>query len=216
MQSEAFSPFQLLASQLIEYLPRSSDGSHDLSHIHRVWTNVRRIQAEEGGDLKALLAATLLHDCVEVEKDSPLRTQASTLSSERAALILAALGWPVDTVMLVAGAIKAHSFSAGIEPKTLEAKILQDADRLDAIGMIGVARCFYVSGRLGRELYDFTNPSADGRDFDDKRFAIEHFHTKLLKLGSGFRTEAGARMATIRQERLESFLAAFMDEIQAG
>lgn len=214
MSNHAFAPFQSLANDLIAYLPGdNSDGSHDLSHIHRVWKNVCRIQAVDGGDLKVLLAATILHDCVVVEKDSPLRSQASTISSQKAASILESMAWPTSEIELVAGAIKAHSFSAGIEPETLEAKILQDADRLDAIGMVGVARCFYVSGRLGRTLYDFENPTAAGREFDDKTFAIEHFHTKLLKLNSGFRTGEGSRLAQQRHARLESFLTEFMDEI---
>lgn len=214
MNNHAFAPFQALANDLIAYLPGdNSDGSHDLSHIHRVWKNVCRIQAVDGGDLKVLLAATILHDCVEVEKDSPLRSQASTLSSQKAASILDSMSWTTSEIELAAGAIKSHSFSAGIEPETLEAKILQDADRLDAIGMVGVARCFYVSGRLGRALYDFENPTAAGREFDDKTFAIEHFHTKLLKLNSGFRTGEGSRLAQQRHARLESFLTEFMDEI---
>jgi len=214
LNNHAFAPFQALANDLIAYLPGdNSDGSHDLSHIHRVWKNVCRIQAVDGGDLKVLLAATILHDCVEVEKDSPLRSQASTLSSQKAASILDSMSWTTSEIELAAGAIKSHSFSAGIEPETLEAKILQDADRLDAIGMVGVARCFYVSGRLGRALYDFENPTAAGREFDDKTFAIEHFHTKLLKLNSGFRTGEGSRLAQQRHARLESFLTEFMDEI---
>ena len=88
MLEEPFFPYQSLASDLLAFLPEdSTDGSHDLSHIHRVWMNVRRLQDKEGGDLEALLAATLLHDCVAVEKNSPLRSQASTLSANKAASI---------------------------------------------------------------------------------------------------------------------------------
>ncbi|WP_158894702.1 MULTISPECIES: HD domain-containing protein [unclassified Pseudomonas] len=216
MVAEPFFPFQSLAHDLIAFLPNdSTDGSHDLSHIHRVWINVRRLQEKEGGDLEVLLAATILHDCVAVEKDSPLRSQASSLSAEKAASILGAMGWPGNKVEKIAHAMKTHSFSAGFEPLTIEAKILQDSDRLDAIGMVGIARCFYVSGRMGSALYDFTNPEAIGRDYQDKRFIIEHFHTKLLKLASGFQTAEGARMAAARHARLTSFLESFMEEIGA-
>lgn len=214
MPTSPFAPYQSLATDLLALLPdHTTDGSHDLSHIHRVWTNVQRIQQHEGGDLEVLLAATLLHDCVAVEKDSPLRAQASTLSAEKAASILTHRGWAPDRVAAVAHAVKTHSFSAGFEPQTLEAKILQDSDRLDAIGMVGVARCFYVSGRMGSALYDFTNPTAAGRGYEDTQFAIEHFHTKLLNLASGFQTGEGARLAAVRHARLVSFLADFMDEI---
>lgn len=106
-------------------------------------------------------------------------------------------------------------FSAGVEPLTLEARILQDSDRLDAIGMIGVARCFYIAGRMGSALYDITNPTAIGRPYQDKRFTIEHFHTKLLSLASGFQTVEGARLAAVRHARLKDFLDGFMEEIGA-
>ncbi|WP_210711591.1 HD domain-containing protein [Pseudomonas sp. MWU349] len=216
MLEEPFFPYQSLASDLLAFLPEdSTDGSHDLSHIHRVWMNVRRLQDKEGGDLEALLAATLLHDCVAVEKNSPLRSQASTLSANKAASILQRMGWPAPRVELVAHAVQAHSFSAGVEPLTLEARILQDSDRLDAIGMIGVARCFYIAGRMGSALYDITNPTAIGRPYQDKRFTIEHFHTKLLSLASGFQTVEGARLAAVRHARLKDFLDGFMEEIGA-
>lgn len=216
MPNPPFFPYQCLANDLLTFLPdNSTDGSHDLSHIHRVWSNARRIQRAEGGDLEVLVAATILHDCVAVEKSSPLRAQASTLSADKATTILVGMGWNLARVAAVAHAVKTHSFSAGLAPSTLEAKILQDSDRLDAIGMVGVARCFYVSGRMGSALYDFTNPTAAGRDYQDKCFTLEHFHTKLLTLASGFQTAEGARLAAVRHARLESFLTAFMDEIGA-
>ncbi|MFK3818906.1 HD domain-containing protein [Pseudomonas sp. NPDC089407] len=217
MTSEAFAPFQRLAAELLKHLPPDlNDGSHNLAHIHRVWANAQRIQRAEGGNLQVLLAATVLHDCVAVEKNSPLRGQASTLSADKATAILADMGWPLMRVQQVAHAVKAHSYSAGFEPQTLEARILQDSDRLDAIGAVGIARCFYVSGRMGSALYDFENPAARGRGFQDTAYAIEHFHTKLLKLASGFKTREGARLAGERHARLEVFLAGFMDEVGAS
>lgn len=153
MASAPFFPLQALAAQLLSYLPADgNDGSHDLAHLQRVWRNVQRIQAKEGGDLDVLLAATVLHDCVAVEKNSPLRAQASTLSAERAAAILADMGWPLPRIEQVAHAVMTHSYSAGLPPQSLEAKILQDSDRLDAIGAVGIARCFYVAGRTGSAL----------------------------------------------------------------
>ncbi|MDH0645734.1 HD domain-containing protein [Pseudomonas sp. GD03858] len=217
MTHTPFSPLQPLADRLLACLPAApGDGSHDLSHLHRVWANVRRIQAWEGGDLEVLLAATVLHDCVAVEKNSPLRTQASSLCADKAAEILSAMGWPAPRIEQVAHAVKTHSYSAGFAPQTLEAKILQDSDRLDAIGAVGIARCFYVSGRLGSALYDRDNPGAQGRDYQDNTFAIEHFHAKLLKLASGLQTREGARLAAIRHARLASFVDDFMDEIGAA
>lgn len=217
MTTEAFAPFQRLAADLLKHLPADHpDGSHDLSHIHRVWVNAQRIQRVEGGDLEVLLATALLHDCVAVEKNSPLRGQASTLSAQKATSILADMGWSAQRIDQVAHAVKTHSYSAGIEPLTLEARVLQDSDRLDAIGAVGIARCFYVSGRMGSALYDFENPAALGREYQDATYAIEHFHTKLLKLASGFKTREGARLAAERHARLEAYLVDFMDEVGAG
>lgn len=214
MTDIAFAPFQTLAATLIaRAIEDSGDGSHDHSHLRRVWKNAAAIRAEDGGDAEVLLAATILHDCVHVDKDSPLRAQASRLSAEKASRVLTELGWREDKIRAVAHAVEAHSFSANVTPLTLEAKALQDADRLDAIGMVGAARCFYVSGRMNRALYDANDPHAQDRPYDDMRFALDHFHTKLLKLATGFRTTAGARLARQRHERLQRFLDEFSDEI---
>jgi uncharacterized protein len=216
MTTAAFAPFQELARTLLEHAfdgNGNGDGSHDTSHLQRVWKNAAAIHAEEGGDAQVLFAATLLHDCVAVEKDSPLRAQASRLSAEKAVRVLASLGWPRAQIQAAAHAIEAHSFSAGVAPATLEAKALQDADRLDAIGMLGVARCFYVAGRLGRALYDPADPHAAHRPLDDTRYTLDHFHTKLLKLASGFQTATGARLAALRHARLQRFVDEFADEI---
>ncbi|PDT17607.1 phosphohydrolase [Rhizobium sp. J15] len=211
--AEAFSPHETLAAALVPHAAEGDDGSHDLAHILRVFKNAMRIHAGEGGDGRVLAASVLLHDCVAVEKNSPLRARASTLAAEKASAILAELGWSSRDVDAVAHAITAHSFSAGVAPQTLEAKILQDADRLDAIGMVGAARCFYIGGRLGSGLYDPFDPAAANRPLDDKRYAIDHFQTKLFKLAEGFQTETGRRLAAARDKSLRDFLSAFMDEI---
>ena len=211
--AEAFSPHETLAAALVPHAAEGDDGSHDLAHILRVFKNAMRIHAGEGGDGRVLAASVLLHDCVAVEKNSPLRARASTLAAEKASAILAELGWSSRDVDAVAHAITAHSFSAGVAPQTLEAKILQDADRLDAIGMVGAARCFYIGGRLGSGLYDPFDPAAANRPLDDKRYTIDHFQTKLFKLAEGFQTETGRRLAAARDKSLRDFLSAFMDEI---
>jgi uncharacterized protein len=211
-----FAPQEELADALLPHaLENEGDGSHDIAHLLRVWNNARAIHAEEGGDIEILLAATILHDCVAVEKGSPLRAQASGLAAVKASAVLKERGWSEAKVLAVAHAIEAHSFSADITPATTEAKILQDADRLDAIGMIGAARCFYVAGRLGRSLHHPVDPQAHARPRDDAQFAVDHFHSKLLTLSARFQTKAGARMAAVRHARLERFLTELMDEIGA-
>lgn len=214
MNNFAFSPLAELATELLPHaLEPSEDGAHDLSHLQRVWHNVRTLQAEEGGDLEVLLASVLLHDCVAVEKNSPLRSQASRLAAEKASTVLANLNWPEARIDAVIHAIEAHSFSANITPTTLEARLMQDADRLDSLGMLGVARTFYIAGRMGSALYDPQDPEARERDYDDKRFCLDHFQTKLLHLADGFQTVAGQRLALIRHQRLKGFMEQFKEEI---
>jgi uncharacterized protein len=216
MTALSFAPFQSLADLLIPHtVAERLDGSHDVSHLHRVWSNVCAIRDKEGGDHQILLAATLLHDCVSVEKNSPFRSSASRLAAAKATELLAEMGWDEERTQAVAHAIESHSYSADITPTSLEAKILQDADRLDALGMVGVARLFYVSGRMGSHLYDPADPQAQQRDLDDKRFAVDHFTTKIFTLAQGFQTATGRHMAQVRHARAERFLIEFMEEIGA-
>lgn len=209
----SFAPYEALAARVLPHVDGGDDGSHDLSHLGRVWANMRAIHAIEGGDADILAAATLLHDCVAVEKNAPNRADASRLAAERAEQVLADLGWAPARCAAVGHAIHAHSFSAQLTPNTLEAQILQDADRLDAIGAIGVARCFYVAGRMGSQLYDPQDVSGAQRALNDRQFALDHFTTKLLRLSDGFQTATGRAMAQQRHDRLLAFRQAMLDEI---
>ena len=211
-----FAPYQSIATALAPHaLEPTGDAAHDASHLLRVWQNVQTISRTEGGDGAILAAATLLHDCVSVPKDSPQRAQASLLASNAARKLLPTLGWSQDRIDQTCHAIEAHSFSAGITPRTTEARILQDADRLDAIGHIGIARCFYVSGRLGRALYDPDDPPGENRALDDMAYALDHFQTKLLKLQGSFQTETGNHLARTRHTAIVDFLNGFLSELPA-
>ncbi|MDC7683825.1 HD domain-containing protein [Asticcacaulis sp. BYS171W] len=212
-QARAFAPFDGLAEALLPHLPATDDGSHDVSHLQRVFKVAMALQAQEGGDAEVIAAAVLLHDVVAVEKNSPLRKEASRLSAERAKTLLTGMGWDVSRADAVAHAIHAHAFSAGIVPESIEAKIVQDADRLDAIGFVGVARCFYTAGRMNSALYDPTDPKAEDRELDDLSFALDHFEIKLLKLKSGFKTAAGKDMADLRHARMTAFVEYLHEEI---
>ncbi|MGV1770456.1 HD domain-containing protein [Agrobacterium vitis] len=214
MITTAFAPHDDLAKWLLPHATEGNDGSHDAAHILRVFKNAMRIHAVEGGDSQVLTAAVLLHDCVSMEKNAPNRADASRLAAKKAEAILADdRQWPTSSIQSVSHAILTHSFSANLAPETLEAKILQDADRLDAIGVVGAARCFYIAGRLGSGLYDPADPKALQRPLDDKRFAIDHFQTKLFKLADGFQTPTGQHMAHERHARLLSIFSDFLEEI---
>jgi uncharacterized protein len=214
MTLQMFHPFDQLAAKLLDVSGDDEDGAHDLSHIVRVWRNAKLIQREEGGDLEALAAAVLLHDCVQVAKDSPLRSKASLLAAKEARVRLEALAWEPSRIDTVACAIESHSFSAGVAPTSIEGRILQDADRLDAIGLCGIARCFYTAGRLGSRLYDLADPEAKTRPLDDTRNALDHFPKKLLTLEGSFKTRKGQELAKERHRRLDEFYRAMLSEVQ--
>ena len=215
--ADKFAPYSDLAAHLIPHACEcSADASHDLSHILRVWANVQMILRHEAADQRVLTAACLLHDCVAVEKSSPLRATASRLAAEKAKGVLEGLDWEKCDISEVYHAIEAHSFSARVTPQTVEAQILQDADRLDAIGHIGIARCFYVSGRLNRDIYDMADPRAENRALDDTQFAVDHFYTKLLRLSDGFHTETARAIAAKRHSAMEGFLQGLLAEVSVG
>lgn len=213
MNTDIFAPFSELAAKLLPSFS-GTDGAHDISHLARVWRNAMAIQLEEGGDLEILAAAVLLHDCVEVAKDSPLRSEASRLAAAEATVQLTALGWSAKRTDWVASAIESHSYSAGIAPGTLEASILQDADRMDAIGFTGIARCFYTAGRMGSSLYEPSDPRAERRALNDVAFALDHFPAKLLTVAEGFRTARGRLLAAKRHEAIRSFYQSMLVEIE--
>ncbi|MDX2483535.1 MAG: HD domain-containing protein [Pseudodonghicola sp.] len=190
----------------------AADPAHDLAHLDRVWANAELI-ADDTVDCPVLLAACYLHDLVNLPKDSHARDQASTQAAEAAAPILRDLGFDATRNRATQHAIAAHSFSAGISPETQEARILRDADRLDALGAIGVARCFAVSGALNRPLYDPADPFARHRDLDDKAHALDHFRAKLLALPADMLTVRGRALARIRAARMIAFLHDLGDEI---
>ncbi|WP_170762586.1 HD domain-containing protein [Ruegeria lacuscaerulensis] len=189
-----------------------TDPAHDLAHLDRVWVNAQAI-ADHETDMPVLLAASYLHDLVNLPKDDPDRHLASRRSAADSESILGDLGYNQDQVRAIQHAIEAHSFSANITPETIEARILRDADRLDALGAIGVARNFSVSGALGRSLYDPADPFAESRPLDDLHFSLDHWKVKLLSLPDEMLTETGKQIAQQRIERMIRFLEEFAEEI---
>ncbi len=202
-----------LQTALLAHLS-GSDIAHDLAHVQRVWANARVIANNEArGDRRILIAAAYLHDLVSLPKDHPQRHTSSTLSAQAAEPILATLGYSKDETAQVAHAITTHSYSANIPPETIEAEILQDADRLDALGAIGIARTFAVSGALGRPIYDPADPFAKHRSLNDKEFAIDHWPQKLLQLPQLMNTETGKALAAERLAPMQDFLEQLASEL---
>jgi uncharacterized protein len=183
------------------------DAAHDLEHIRRVVANARGLAETEGAKLEIVLPAAWLHDCVTVPKDSPQRKEASRLAAAQAVAWLREWGWPEAFLADIAHAIEAHSFSAGIAPRTTEAKVVQDADRLDALGAVGLARCLMLGGAMGRPLYAVDDPFCERRPPDDSAACVDHFYTKLLTLEATMQTGAGKAEAGRRTIFLRQFLA---------
>ena len=192
---------------------QAGDAAHDLEHVRRVVRNAKQLAAAEGARLEVVVPAAWLHDCVTVPKNSPQRAQASRLAAEQAAQWLHEWRYSGEWVPEILHAIEAHSFTAGLTPRTLEARVVQDADRLEAIGAVGLARCLMLGGAMGRPLYAPEDPFCERRPPDDRAAAVDHFYTKLLKLEGTMQTESGRREARQRTEFLREFLAQLRREI---
>ncbi|HEV2804094.1 MAG TPA: HD domain-containing protein [Chthoniobacterales bacterium] len=191
----------------------ANDSAHDQGHVRRVVASAKKLAAAEGADLAVVLPAAWLHDCVVIAKNSPQRASASRLAADRAGEFLRAAGYPAQHVPAIEHAIEAHSFSAGVAPRTIEAKVVQDADRLEALGAVGIARTLITGGANGTPFYDFSEPFPVTRVADDRTNIIDHFFTKLLKLADTMQTASGRAVAAQRAEFLKQFLTQLGTEI---
>lgn len=126
---------------------------------------------------------------------------------------LQTLKYPAELLPQIQHAIEAHSFSAQIHPQTIEAKIVQDADRLDALGAIGILRCFSVGTQLRRPFYSAYDPLASERPLDDSQFTVDHFFVKLFKIADTLHTASGKKEGLRRVQKMKHFLAQMEEEI---
>ncbi|MEM2944934.1 MAG: HD domain-containing protein [Thermoproteota archaeon] len=182
----------------------SDDPSHDWLHAERVCKMCMRICEKEGGDPKVLVAAALLHD-VGMRYELEQGVDHSEKSVEIAGEILSRIGFPKDKISMVLEAISVHRFRKRVRAVSIESKILQDADRLDGMGAIGVARTFSYGGRRGIPMYSRERCSES---------TIGHFYEKLLKLKDNLNTETARRIAEGRHAFIEAFLSRFLKEIE--
>lgn len=191
----------------------AADAGHDINHIKRVVKSAKAFCVTEQANMWVVLPAAWLHDCVQVAKDSPLRNQASSLAADEAVERLQNWQYPYPDLAAVHHAIKAHSFSANIACESLEAQVVQDADRMDALGAIGIARTMLVGAQFGNPLTFHEDPFCYHRQADDQAAIIDHFYTKLLTLKDTFQTAAGKKEATQRHEYMHGFLKQLEQEI---
>lgn len=190
-----------------------NDPAHDFEHIMRVYKNAKKLCKKENANEKIVLSATLLHDIVSYPKSDKRSKYSSQESANEAKKILSTLDYTKNEIVIICDAIRDHSFSRGKIPKTLEGKILQDADRLDALGAIGIARVFAVAGSEKRSFYNNEDPFCKNRKFDDKTWSLDHFYQKLLTLESLMNTKSAKIEAKKRTKFLQSFLAELKKEI---
>jgi uncharacterized protein len=190
-----------------------NDPAHDFEHIMRVCKNVKKIARHENVNLNLVLAAALLHDVVSFPKSDKRSKTSSLKSAQKAKQILAKYNYTQNEIKIIIDAIADHSFSRNKIPKTMEGKILQDADRLDALGAIGIARTFSVGGAENRPIYSITDPFCSTRIPNDQNWTVDHFYRKLLLLEKKMNTTFAKREARRRTKILKEFLTELKQEI---
>lgn len=208
------SDWEKIFEQKISQIASSEDPAHDLLHFKRVVGLAKEICKREGGNPEIAIPAAWLHDFVIIPKNSPLRNQASRLAAEQACEFLSSINYPPKFYSDIAHAIEAHSFSANIETKTLEAMIVQDADRLDGLGAIGIARCFATSGLLKRAFYNWDDPFCEDRLPEDLEFAVDHFYKKLFNISETLKTKSGIEEGQRRVQVMKDYLFSLSLEIK--
>ena len=190
-----------------------NDPAHDFDHVMRVYNNAQKIVKKEKANQKLVLSAVLLHDIVSYPKSSKRSKFSSIDSAKKSKIILKKHGFSNEEIIIISNAIAEHSFAQNKVPQTIEGKILQDADRLDALGAIGIARVFATSGSLNRPFYNIDDPFCNKRNPDDDLWAVDHFFNKLVKLESMMNTRFGKIEAKKRTKVLKEFLKQMKNEI---
>jgi len=190
-----------------------NDPAHDFEHIMRVYNNAKRLAKMEGINPRLVLAATLLHDIVSYSKSDPRSKNSSVESAAKAKQILGKYNYTREEIRIISDAIRDHSFSRGTVPETMVGKILQDADRLDAVGAIGIARTFSVGGAEKRPFYNIQDPFCKTRSPEDTKWTLDHFYKKLLLLEKKMNTDSAKLEARKRVKIMRQFLDVLREEI---
>ncbi len=187
--------------------------AHDFLHVTRVAATARRIGAIEGANLDIVVPAAWLHELFNYPKGHPLSRLSGDACAGHAALVLRQERCPTHLIEPICDCISNHAFSKGVVPATIEGKVLQDADRLDAIGAIGIARCFATCAEMATPFYAPVDPFCESREPDDKRCGLDHFYRKLLRIAGGLHTATAREMASDRMRIMQSFLDHLRHEI---
>ena len=205
-----------LAARAEQAMPADADPAHDILHVRRVAALARTIAAAEGADPLVCVGAALLHELVNLPKDHPESWRSGDLCAEAAASVLREEGVDADRSAEICACIRDHAFSKGVTPASLPARIVQDADRLDAIGAVGVARLFATCQAMRTPFYSEHDPLCRERSPDDRRFGLDHFFRKLLRIPAGLHTDSARQLAGPRAVLMDDFLNRFARELEGA
>ena len=185
--------------KLLYYVKRvlGSETPHDLFHTLRVVKIAKEIAEKEEADYEITIAAAYLHDIARPLEKINLSIDHAKKGAEIARKFLRELNFPKEKIEMVAQAIEEHRFRNGKIPRTLEGKVLQDADRLDAVGAIGIYRVIFYSCEYRRSIED----------------TIKHFEKKILKLKDTLHTKYARKLAEKRHKLVEDFVTQLKEEI---
>lgn len=186
---------------------------HDWLHVARVTRLAEQLARAEGGDAELLRAAAMLHELVNHPKNHPRSSLSGTDCALAARELLSRLGAEPVWAEKVARCIEEHAWSAGKEPSLRESALLQDADRLDALGAVGLARCFATADRMDSLIHHPEDPGATARELDDRRYAMDHLTKKLLRLPERLHTATARKLAEPRVKMVREFYEAMLEEL---
>ena len=203
----------LYIKKYVKRIYAKNDPAHDFEHIMRVYKNAEKICKTEKSNKKLVLISVLLHDIIKKSETDKRTKSSSALSASKSIKILEKLKFSDNDISIVSEAIRNHSFTKNKISKSIEGRILQDADRLDAIGAIGIARVFSVSGAKNRQFYEPSDPFSKNRKMNDKKWALDHFFKKLLLLENVMNTKTGKIEAKKRTIVLKNYLDSLKKEI---
>jgi uncharacterized protein len=192
---------------------QSARGSHNWDHTIRVCRLCERLGSAEGVDLDVLLAAAFLHDIGRsLQDDSNGAVCHAETGARMAASIIAKLSFSQGQKENILHCIRAHRFRSDCPPRTPEAKVLFDADKLDAIGAVGVARAFLFAGEVGARLHNGEIGIEDSRPYSIDDTGYREFKVKLCKIKDRMQTKEGLKLADERHAFMEKFFNRFIEE----
>jgi len=209
---QRFNDLMISIEQAQGFYPPAGGSAHGFDHVLRVMALAERIARAEGADVEIVRTAALLHD---LASEGPDRDNHHVVGAQTAREILLGMGHPAGRVEAVAHCIRSHRFRRPEEsPQTLEAQCLFDADKLDAIGAVGVARAFIYGAELGQPMWGAVSPEFKaGEQTGEVHTAHHEFYHKLIRIRERLYTETGRLLAAERHRYMVDFFNRMAREV---